>query len=74
MEEDGYVLRRDDAKDRRQTRVYITEKGREFDNKVRRVFEFQERAIVEALSPEEQDTLKTLLLRVRQAVINCKTD
>ena len=74
MEEDGYVVRRDDEKDRRQTRVYITEKGRDFDNKVRRAFEFQERAIVDALSPEERTTLKKLLLRVREAVINCKTD
>lgn len=74
MEEDGYVVRRDDESDRRQTRVYITEKGREFDNKIRRIFEFQERAIVEALSPEEQTELKALLLRVRRAVINCKVD
>ena len=74
MEEDGYVVRREDENDRRQTRGYITEKGREFDDRIRRIFEFQERAIVEALSPEEQTELKTLLLRVRNAVINCKVD
>lgn len=65
MEQDGIVTRRDDAYDLRVTRVSLTPKGREMDNKVLERFREEERRMESSLTKEEAETLEAILLKIR---------
>ena len=69
MEQEGYVIRKEDKDDHRQTRVFVTEKGRAFDDRIKSVYELHNKSIVEALTPQEEKTLKELLIKARNAVL-----
>lgn len=69
LEEEGYVERRQYENDRRQTRVFVTNKGRAFDNRVREVYDYQDKVISERLSGDESSELKRLLIKVMEAVM-----
>lgn len=64
MEEEGYVARISDENDLRQTRVYLTDKGRDFDVAVReRIFRLDDAALI-GFSDEEKAQLVAYLKRI----------
>lgn len=65
MEEEGYITRIPDEKDRRAVRVALTQKGWEFDHAHLRRLSTNDHLAMQGLSAEEQATLESLLLRVR---------
>ena len=65
MEEEGYITRIPDEKDRRAVRVALTQKGWEFDRAHLRRLSTNDHLAMQGLSAEEQATLESLLLRVR---------
>lgn len=68
MEDDGYVERKSDPADKRAIRVYITEKGRNFDDRIKGVYMYQDKIVAEALTKEEAEQLKSLLIKIRTAM------
>ena len=74
LEHDGFVLRRPDEYDLRATRVFLTDKGRELDNKIRkRVYE-EEALAMENLTESECETLVKLLGKIKQNLIKDKEE
>ncbi len=69
MERDGYVIRKPDRYDMRAVRVYLTEKGREIDNRTRKRIETEEAAATSVLTEAECRTLSTLLLKIRNHLL-----
>ena len=65
MENEGYITRVADEKDRRAIRVALTEKGRAFDRDQLRRLSTNDHQAVKGLSTEEQQVLEALLLRMR---------
>lgn len=61
MEADGLVKRREDGDDRRQTRVYITVRGRKIVTPLLRQAKRHERDILEDYSTDDARKLKTIL-------------
>ena len=69
MESEGLVKRITDEIDLRQSRVYITEKGRQINEKLRSNLVRSEEAVLESISAEEEQLLRTLLLKMRSNLI-----
>jgi len=65
MEHDGYVTRRSDENDLRQTLVFLTDKGREYNLKIRNRVQQLEKIVMSDISPEEKEVLMKLLSRMR---------
>ncbi|MBQ8497709.1 MAG: MarR family transcriptional regulator [Clostridia bacterium] len=69
MEEEGLVRRETDKIDMRQTRVYITEKGRELDRKLfAKVMECED-ILAQTISEEEQAFLCDILKKMRSNLL-----
>ena len=66
MEEEGFVLRKSDETDMRQTKVFLSEKGRAVDENIRKSFNSINEQTVKGLSEKEMQTLKELLVKVRK--------
>ena len=66
LEREGYVSRRPDEYDLRATRVYLTEKGRELDERNKRIIREQEDRITSCLSDEESETLVRILMKLKE--------
>lgn len=64
MERDGLVSRRDNENDLRETLVYLTEKGKAIDDKIKVIHAEGDTAALAGLSDEEIITLQNLLNRV----------
>lgn len=64
MERDGLVTRRDNEKDLRETFVFLTDKGKAIDDRVRAIHEEGDRIALQNLSDEEIETLSALLNKV----------
>jgi DNA-binding MarR family transcriptional regulator len=64
LERDGFVRREPDARNRRVSRVYLTETGRNLEGPVREAWREIEAELVSELSPAERETLGELLDRV----------
>lgn len=70
LEKDGYVTRRPDEYDLRATRVFLTEKGRALDNKIRsRIWE-EESTAMKGLTESECETLVRLLTKIKNNLID----
>lgn len=69
MEDAGLVSRSTDQRDQRQTRVVLTDKGRELDGRMQESIRRTETLFSRGLSDEEQRVLKGLLVRMRGAVL-----
>lgn len=69
MERDGYVRRTPDQYDLRATRVYLTEKGRELDNKIRKRIREEEEHAMSSLTENECETLVKLLEKIKSNII-----
>ena len=65
MEQEGYITRVTDEKDRRAMRVTLSEKGLAFDRDQLRRLSTNDHQAVKGLSADEQKTLEALLLRMR---------
>ena len=65
MEDEGYVTRQTDPEDQRQVRVYITEKGRNANDKIRARIHETEQIFRESLTDEELSELRRILLKMR---------
>ena len=68
MEADGLVTRETDKDDARATRVYITEKGRDVDKKVRAGIAKIEKTFLAALNADEKEQLSILLRKMKESV------
>ncbi len=64
MERDGYVVRKTNEDDLRETLVYLTDKGRDIDKKIRIIHEEGDSAALSGMTEEEIDTLQNLLNKV----------
>lgn len=70
MEREGYVRRTPDQYDLRATRVYLTEKGRELDNKIRKRIREEEEHAMSSLTENESETLVKLLEKIKNNIIS----
>lgn len=68
MEADGLVNRETDKDDARATRVYLTDRGRELDKKMRASNAKIEKACLSGISAEEQDQLADILRRIKESL------
>ena len=64
LEEKGYLTRVQDPRDKRQNRVYPTEKAREIGPLVREELARINQSLTQSLSLEEDDLVYALLLRI----------
>ncbi|MBQ3099503.1 MAG: winged helix-turn-helix transcriptional regulator [Clostridia bacterium] len=69
LEADGYVERVTDPRDHRQTRVYLTEKGRDVHRRIHAAIEEIEAKVTQSLSEDERGELVTLLIKLRNNLI-----
>lgn len=69
LEKEGIVTRRPDEYDLRATRVYLTDKGRELDNRTRKSVHDAEDLAMASLSEEERETLSRLLVKIRESLL-----
>lgn len=69
MEKDGYVTRKPDEYDLRATRVFLTEKGREIDDRIRRRIREEEALAMMDLTESEYETLVKLLLKIKGSIL-----
>ena len=69
MEKDGYVLRRPDDYDLRATRVFLTEKGRELDDRIRKRIHDEEALAMVDLTDSEYETLVKLLTKIKGSIL-----
>ena len=65
LEREGYVSRKTDEYDLRATRVFLTEKGREIDERIRRAIREEELRAGRGMSVEDRETLIRLLLKIK---------
>jgi len=68
MEADGLVRRETDKDDARATRVFITEKGREIDKKIRLSSAKIEKAALSSVSAAEKEQLINLLAKMKENI------
>ena len=69
LESEGLVERRGDEDDLRVIRVYLTEKGREVDEKNKERVRCVDSIMMRGLSKTEQDDLMTLLMKMRENLL-----
>lgn len=69
LEKDGFVSRRPDEYDLRATRVFLTEKGRELDNRIKKKICEEEKEAIKNLTDSECDTLMRLLNKIKANLI-----
>ena len=65
LEREGYVSRKTDEYDLRAARVFLTEKGREIDERIRRAIREEEARASRGIAAEDLETLIRLLLRIK---------
>ena len=70
MEDEGLVFRKTDDIDQRQTHVYLTEKGRQTERVFFGNILETENIMFEGLTPEEMESLRELLQKVRNNLLN----
>ncbi|MGN0596619.1 MAG: MarR family winged helix-turn-helix transcriptional regulator [Ruminiclostridium sp.] len=66
MEADGLVRRETDKEDARATRVFLTERGREIDNKMRKSVASIDKLFLEGVTAEEQEYLLKVMKRMKE--------
>lgn len=70
MEADGLVMRFTDETDQRQSRVYITERGREIHEKMKKNLVLSEQNAMNNISEEDEAFLRRILLQMRSNLLN----
>ena len=69
MEEEGYVTREVNVSDMRAVKVYLTEKGKEFNKNMRARFKSVDEIMMQGISEEEEAVLVGLLIRMRNNLL-----
>jgi len=69
LEHDGYVIRQPDEYDLRAMRVYLTEKGRDLENRIHLKVTTEESMATSVLTEEECATLVQLLDKIRSNLL-----
>ena len=69
LEKDGYVTRRTDEYDMRATRVFLTDKGRELDERIRKRVRTEEELAMSNLTESECETLVRLLGKIKKNIL-----
>ena len=64
MELDGYVTRKTNENDLRETLVYLTDRGKDIDKKIRIMHEEEDNAALAGLTADEISTLQYILNKV----------
>lgn len=70
LEEEGYIERRSCGKDKRVLRLYTTEKTLALLPGIHQVMDAWEQLLVAGLTEQEQQTLETMLLRLRDCALS----
>ncbi len=68
MENDGIVRREKNSTDRRETHVYITDKGKKMYKKVLSALEKADKAILKDISETELESLVTVLEKMKENI------
>lgn len=74
MEREGLVERRRDEKDLRATRVYITQKGQEWNARICAILQERDRQMMAGFSEEESRLLRQFLFRIRDNLLHTIED
>lgn len=74
LEKQGFVRRTPDKYDLRATRVFLTEKGIELDNTMKKRIKEEEALAMENLTDKEYDTLITLLEKIRNNILESENN
>ncbi len=69
MEADGLVERKGDINDLRIIHVYLTDKGRQTDDKIREIHHMLDSRMTEGISQEELDALVATLTKMRDNML-----
>ena len=73
MENDGYIRKEIDEKDRRVTRLYLTEKGKKQDDMMKERIHGADRKITETLTPEKEaefyETIEKIIETIRKELM-----
>lgn len=69
MEADGLVVRRGDENDARVIHVYLTEKGRKTDDKIREIHHMLDSRMTEGIPQSELDALVATLTKLRDNML-----
>ncbi len=70
LEEEGYVIREVDADDKRAARVYLSDKGHALQRENCERFERIDSQMMLGFTPEETETLRKMLLRIKENLEN----
>lgn len=70
LEDEGYISRKADEYDKRKSRVYLTDKGKQIDEKARSVIRELNTEATKGFTEEEINTLCVLLYRMRENIAN----
>lgn len=66
MEKDGLIIREQDKADQRQTRIFITSKGRELDTHIQKKLKETDKKLLVGLNEQDIRQLEQLLFKVRE--------
>lgn len=72
MEAAGYIVRKPDPNDQRLTRIYLTETGKETEEKIHNCFLEAESELIAPLTEAETEALRPLLERMFPTESCCK--
>lgn len=64
----GYLEKQTDEADRRYTKLYLTEKGKETANKLREKIRVSDEVITSAISPEKEEEIIELLDKIHDCI------
>ena len=73
MEQIGFIRRTSDEDDKRNTRIFITEKGTEVQQEIERLLKETEEEFLKEFDESEKEVLKRLLIKMAYSIgIDCK--
>ncbi|MCZ8534863.1 MarR family winged helix-turn-helix transcriptional regulator [Psychrobacillus psychrodurans] len=66
LEQNGFIMRKRDARDGRVMRIYLTDKGKELEEPVDFKWKQQQEKLLHSISPEERLVLRDLMKRMEK--------
>ena len=71
LEQEGYILRKSDEKDRRFMKLYVTKDGEAIGMKIQEIIKQWNKMLTEGLSDEEQVLVSNLMEKIAQNAQRC---
>jgi len=68
LEESGYIIRKPDENDQRQSRVYLTDDGIAFTKKMDETFMECEKILTDGIPEEDIEKLRSILTKMRENI------